>query len=87
MDLYPSIDLRGGRVVRLAQGDYNRETIYGDDAIAVAKDFAAQGAPWIHVVDLDAARGDGPVNAEAIRAIAAAIFVVLLRGGWNRRNK
>lgn len=81
MELYPSIDLRGGRVVRLAQGDYGRETAYGDDPIAVAKDFAAQGAPWIHVVDLDAARGDGPVNADAIRAIAAAVDVPVQTGG------
>jgi phosphoribosylformimino-5-aminoimidazole carboxamide ribotide isomerase len=81
MDLYPSIDLRGGRVVRLAQGDYDRETIYGDDPIAVAKSFAAQGAPWIHVVDLDAAKGDGPVNADAIRAIAAAVDVPVQTGG------
>ena len=81
MDLYPSIDLRGGRIVRLAQGDYDRETHYGDDAIAVAKDFAAQGAPWIHVVDLDAAKGDGPVNAETIKAIAAAVDVPVEAGG------
>ncbi len=81
MDLYPSIDLRGGRIVRLAQGDYDRETYYGDDAIAVAKDFAAQGAPWIHVVDLDAAKGDGPVNAEMIKAIAAAVDVPVEAGG------
>lgn len=81
MDLYPSIDLRGGRIVRLAQGDYDRETHYGDDAVAVAKDFAAQGAQWIHVVDLDAAKGDGPINADIIRAIAAAVDVPVQTGG------
>ncbi|MBA2608382.1 MAG: 1-(5-phosphoribosyl)-5-[(5-phosphoribosylamino)methylideneamino] imidazole-4-carboxamide isomerase [Actinobacteria bacterium] len=81
MDLYPSIDVRGGRIVRLAQGDYDRETDYGDDAIAVAKDFAAQGAPWIHVVDLDAAKGDGPLNAQTIRDIAAAVDVPVQAGG------
>lgn len=81
MHLYPSIDLRGGRIVRLAQGDYDRETHYGGDAIAVARDFAAQGAPWIHVVDLDAAKGDGPVNADIIKAIAAAVDVPVEAGG------
>ncbi|MEY2467492.1 MAG: phosphoribosyl isomerase [Actinomycetota bacterium] len=81
MDLYPSIDLLGGRVVRLVQGDYERETHYGDDPIAIAQDFAQQGTPWIHVVDLDAAKGDGPVNAEIIRAIAAAVDVPVQTGG------
>ena len=81
MDLYPSIDLLDGRIVRLAEGDYSRETHYGDDAVAVAVDFAAQGAPWIHVVDLNGARGDGPVNADAIAAIAAAVDVPVQTGG------
>ena len=53
--LYPSIDLRGGHVVRLRQGDFAVETVYGDDPVAVATSFVEQGATWIHVVDLDAA--------------------------------
>ena len=63
IDLYPAIDLRGGRCVRLYQGDYDRETHYGDDPVSQARAFADAGAPWIHVVDLDAAPdGDiGPV--------------------------
>jgi phosphoribosylformimino-5-aminoimidazole carboxamide ribotide isomerase len=81
MDLYPAIDLRGGRVVRLAEGNYDRETQYGDDPIAIAREFAAQGAPWLHVVDLDAAKGDGPVNADVIKAIAAAVDVPVQTGG------
>ncbi|HUR77821.1 MAG TPA: 1-(5-phosphoribosyl)-5-[(5-phosphoribosylamino)methylideneamino] imidazole-4-carboxamide isomerase [Acidimicrobiales bacterium] len=81
MDLYPSIDLRGGRVVRLVQGDFQRETDYGLDPVTVARDFASQGAPWIHVVDLDAALGNGPVNAEVVRAIAEAVDVPLQAGG------
>jgi phosphoribosylformimino-5-aminoimidazole carboxamide ribotide isomerase len=81
MDLYPSIDLRGGRVVRLAEGDFSRETQYPDDALAVAKHFASQGAPWIHLVDLDAAKGDGPVNADTIRGIAAAVDIPVQAGG------
>ena len=60
VDLYPAIDLLGGRVVRLRQGDYADETVYGDDPLAVARDFAAAGARWIHVVDLDAARSGDP---------------------------
>jgi phosphoribosylformimino-5-aminoimidazole carboxamide ribotide isomerase len=71
-DLYPAIDLRAGRVVRLRQGDYDAETVYGDDPVAVAESFAAAGAPWIHVVDLDAARSGDPVNRPVVAAIAAA---------------
>jgi phosphoribosylformimino-5-aminoimidazole carboxamide ribotide isomerase len=81
MDLFPAIDLRGGRVVRLNEGDFTQETHYGDDPVAVARDFVAQGAPWIHVVDLDAARGDGPLNAETIREIASAVDVPVQTGG------
>ncbi len=71
--LYPSIDLRGGHVVRLRQGDYAAETIYGDDPVGVATDFCAQGATWIHVVDLDAARTGEATNRPAVAAIAAAV--------------
>lgn len=73
VDLYPAIDLRGGRVVRLAKGDYEAETVYGDDPVAVAESFVAAGAPWIHVVDLDAARSGDPVNRAVVGRIAAAI--------------
>jgi phosphoribosylformimino-5-aminoimidazole carboxamide ribotide isomerase len=72
VQLYPSIDLRGGRVVRLRQGDYERETAYGDDPVGVAKSFCAGGATWIHVVDLDAARSGVPANRPGIAAIADA---------------
>lgn len=72
-DLYPAIDLRGGRVVRLTKGDYEAETVYGDDPVAVAVSFADAGAPWVHVVDLDAARSGDPVNRPVVRAIAAAL--------------
>jgi phosphoribosylformimino-5-aminoimidazole carboxamide ribotide isomerase len=75
-DLYPAIDLRGGRVVRLLQGDYERETLYGDDPVAVALSFAEAGARWIHVVDLDAAKSGDPVNRPVVAAIASAV-----RGG------
>lgn len=73
VELYPAIDLRAGRVVRLSQGDYGRETVYGDDPVAVALSFAEAGAPWVHVVDLDAARMGDPVNRPVVAAIAAAL--------------
>lgn len=73
IQLYPAIDLREGRVVRLLQGDYDRQTTYGDDPVAVARSFADAGAPWIHVVDLDAARSGSPVNRPVVAAIAAAV--------------
>ncbi len=70
MKLFPAIDIRGGKCVRLQQGDYAQETIYGDDPVAVALGFIEAGASWIHVVDLDAARGGGPVNRPTVAAIA-----------------
>jgi phosphoribosylformimino-5-aminoimidazole carboxamide ribotide isomerase len=73
IDLYPAIDLLGGRVVRLRQGDYADETVYGDDPVSVAREFAAAGASWVHVVDLDAARSGDPVNRPVVAAIAAAL--------------
>jgi phosphoribosylformimino-5-aminoimidazole carboxamide ribotide isomerase len=73
IDLYPAIDLRAGKVVRLHLGDYDEETIYGDDPAAVALQFAEAGARWIHVVDLDAARTGEPTNRSVVGAIAAAV--------------
>ena len=73
IDLYPAIDLRDGKVVRLLQGDYDQQTTYGDDPVAVATSFADAGARWIHVVDLDAARSGSPVNRPVVAAIARAL--------------
>lgn len=73
IDLYPAIDLRDGKVVRLRQGDYNDQTTYGDDPVAVALSFADAGARWIHVVDLDAARSGSPLNRPVVAAIASAV--------------
>ncbi len=84
MDLYPAIDLRGGKCVRLYQGDYAQETVYGDDPVAQAQAFEAEGAPWIHVVDLDAARSGDPVNREVVAAIAAGVSVPVQTGGGVR---
>jgi phosphoribosylformimino-5-aminoimidazole carboxamide ribotide isomerase len=83
-DLYPAIDLRGGRCVRLYQGDYDRETHYGDDPVGQARAFADAGAPWIHVVDLDAARSGEATNRDVIAAICAAVDVPVQSGGGVR---
>ncbi|HMU80619.1 MAG TPA: HisA/HisF-related TIM barrel protein, partial [Microthrixaceae bacterium] len=66
MDLYPAIDLLDGRCVRLYQGDYDRSTVYGDDPVAQALAFQSEGAPWVHVVDLDAARTGEPRNRDVV---------------------
>lgn len=84
MELYPAIDLLGGRCVRLYQGDYSRATEYGDDPVAQAKAFAAEGAPWVHMVDLDAARTGDPRNRELIAAVAGAVDVPVQTGGGVR---
>ncbi len=73
MEILPAIDLRGGRVVRLRQGDFARETTYSDDPAAVARSFAEAGARWLHVVDLDGARSGTPSHREAIAAIVRAV--------------
>lgn len=72
-DLLPAIDLSGGRVVRLTQGDFARETAYSDNPVAVAIAFADAGARWIHIVDLDGARTGEPVQADIIRRIVSAV--------------
>ncbi len=84
MQLFPAIDLRGGQVVQLTQGDFDRERVHGDNPAAVARAFVAAGAPWIHTVDLDAARSGEPLNRHLIAAIAAAVDVPVQAGGGVR---
>ena len=84
MDLYCAVDLRGGRCVRLRQGDYGAETVYDDDPVARAVEMAEQGAAWIHVVDLDGARSGRPDNAAIVAGIAAAVGVPVQAGGGVR---
>ena len=72
-DVLPAIDLRGGRVVRLKQGDFDREIAYSDDPVEVARQFAAAGARWLHVVDLDGARTGSPAHGAVIEAIVSAV--------------
>jgi len=82
--LYPAIDVRAGRVVRLAQGDYARETRYGDDPLAIIRGYAAQGAQWLHLVDLDAAREGGYTLATLVADIAATTALRVQTGGGVR---
>jgi phosphoribosylformimino-5-aminoimidazole carboxamide ribotide isomerase len=84
MIVYPAIDLRGGRCVRLLEGAFDRETIYADDPVAVARGFEAAGASWLHVVDLDGARAGRPVQGDLIAAICAAVRIPVQVGGGLR---
>jgi phosphoribosylformimino-5-aminoimidazole carboxamide ribotide isomerase len=84
MDVIPAIDLRGGKVVRLRQGDYNQQTTYADNPVAVAKEFADAGAPWVHIVDLDGAAEGITPHLEVCRRIAEAIQTPLEFGGGLR---
>jgi phosphoribosylformimino-5-aminoimidazole carboxamide ribotide isomerase len=86
MHLLPAIDLRAGRAVRLRQGDYAAETVYDDDPIAVARGFAAAGATWVHVVDLDAARDGGAPNLAVVEAICAAVPQCRVQTGGGVRD-
>lgn len=72
-DLLPAIDLRGGRVVRLKQGDFDQETAFSDDPVSVAMGFVDAGASWLHVVDLDGARTGVPAHADVIEAIVRSV--------------
>lgn len=87
MDLYPAIDLLGGRVVQLVQGDYESGRDHGPDPVAVALEFEAAGAPWIHMVDLDAARSGTAANRDLIAAVAAAVSVPVQAGGGVRTER
>jgi phosphoribosylformimino-5-aminoimidazole carboxamide ribotide isomerase len=82
--LYPAIDIRGGQAVRLLQGDYERETAYDADPVDAAKRWAAEGAEFLHVVDLDGAKAGEPRNLDAVRRIAAAVECPIQVGGGLR---
>ena len=83
MIVYPAIDLRGGQTVNLVQGDFDRETVYDSDPVARARQFARDGAEWIHVVDLDAARGTGD-NRSVVGQICEAVDTPVQLGGGVR---
>jgi phosphoribosylformimino-5-aminoimidazole carboxamide ribotide isomerase len=82
--LYPAIDIRGGKAVRLLQGDYERETTYDADPADAARRWAGEGARFLHVVDLDGARAGAPQNLEAVGRIAAAVDCPIQVGGGLR---
>jgi phosphoribosylformimino-5-aminoimidazole carboxamide ribotide isomerase len=81
MIVYPAIDIRKGRVVRLQYGDPSRETVHSDDPVATAKRWQAAGAAWLHVVNLDGALGEATLALEALRAIAEVGLPVQFGGG------
>jgi phosphoribosylformimino-5-aminoimidazole carboxamide ribotide isomerase len=84
MKLFPAIDLRNGNAVRLYQGDYDQETVYGTDPSAQARAFVEEGAEWLHVVDLDAAKSGDPINRSVIAEICGAVDVPVQVGGGVR---
>jgi phosphoribosylformimino-5-aminoimidazole carboxamide ribotide isomerase len=84
MLIIPAIDLLGGRPVRLRQGDFDQVTGFGDDAVGLARQFAAAGAPWLHVVDLDGARAGAWRNLDLIAEIAASVPSPIQAGGGAR---
>lgn len=84
MQVIPAIDLRGGKCVRLRQGDYDQETVFGDDPAAMAAHWEAEGASRIHLVDLDGAKIGKPVNVESVRAILGRVRVPCQLGGGVR---
>ncbi|CAI7725350.1 1-(5-phosphoribosyl)-5-[(5-phosphoribosylamino)methylideneamino]imidazole-4-carboxamide isomerase [Bacillus altitudinis] len=85
--LYPAIDMRNGKCVRLVQGDYDQETIYGDSPLDMARRFANEGAKWIHLVDLDGAKAGKRVNHEHVLAIASSLDVNVQIGGGIRTEE
>ena len=84
MEILPAIDLRDGKCVRLRQGDYAQETIFGDDPTEMARRWASEGTRWLHLVDLDGAKAGRPVNHEVVRRIVQASGVKCELGGGIR---
>ena len=87
LTIYPAIDMRGGNCVRLLQGDYDKETIYGDSPFDMAKRFAADGAEWIHMVDLDGAKDGHRVNDSFVIEAAKQLNVKVQIGGGIRSEE
>jgi phosphoribosylformimino-5-aminoimidazole carboxamide ribotide isomerase len=85
--IYPAIDMRGGKCVRLLQGDYNKETVYGDSPFEMAKLFAEQGAEWIHMVDLDGAKEGKRINDRFVLEVAKNLNVKVQIGGGIRTEE
>jgi phosphoribosylformimino-5-aminoimidazole carboxamide ribotide isomerase len=84
MDVIPAIDLLKGRCVRLVQGDYQQSQVFHDDPVAIAHQWAEQGAQWLHLVDLDGAKAGQPVNGAVIEAIVQSVNISIQVGGGLR---
>ena len=87
IQVYPAIDMKGGKCVRLYQGDYEQETIYGDSPFDMAKKFADEGATWIHLVDLDGAKDGEKIHANEVIHIAKELPVSIQIGGGIRSKE
>jgi phosphoribosylformimino-5-aminoimidazole carboxamide ribotide isomerase len=87
VEVWPAIDLRGGKCVRLQQGDYGRETVFGEDPAAMARHWVELGARRLHLVDLDGAKEGRPLNLPAVRAIVGAVDVPCELGGGIRSEE
>lgn len=85
--IYPAIDIRDGKCVRLVQGDYNQETVYNTNPLEVALEWEAGGGEWIHLVDLDGAKAGHPVNDQLIGKIASSVKVPVQVGGGLRTEQ
>lgn len=86
MEIIPAIDIRGGKCVRLLQGNYSEETVYGDDPLEMAVKFESEGATRLHVVDLDGARDGAPTNLPIISRIASTLKIPVQTGGGLRER-
>ncbi|MDF2875661.1 MAG: hisA, partial [Sporomusa sp.] len=84
MIIYPAIDIRGGRCVRLTEGRFDQETVFADNPAEMALKWATAGAEYLHVVDLDGALAGKPVNLEVVRAIVKAVVIPVQLGGGIR---
>ena len=87
IQIIPAIDIRGGKCVRLRQGDYAAETVFGDDPVTVARRWAEAGAARLHLVDLDGAKAGRPQNAALVRDVVAALTIPCQLGGGIRDNE
>jgi len=87
VEIWPAIDLRGGKCVRLQQGDYNRETVFRDDAVAIAQQWADQGASHLHLVDLDGARDGLPQNLSVVASVLKSVSASCEMGGGIRNEQ
>ncbi len=87
MEIIPAVDIRGGKCVRLYQGDYQQETIFSEDPLAVARTWQAQGARWLHIVDLDGAASGAPQNLEVVQKIIKETKLLIQFGGGIREEE